>query len=81
MHMAKPMMLQDADDTTIQKLKILMGARTKIEVVRQALRLLAQRIDHQKKIAQWKKAARMASSASYKVLQEFQPYSRLKKHE
>ena len=58
-----------------------MGAQTKIEVVRQALRLLAQRIAHQKKIIQWKKAAQLASSESYEVLREFQSYSRLKKHE
>ena len=79
--MAKPMMLQDKDDQKIEKLKKQMGAQTKIEVVREALKLLEKRIERHAQVIQWKKAARLVAAESYKVLVEFQPHSRLKKND
>lgn len=79
--MAKPMMLQDADDKIITSLKKNLRLKTKIEVIRQALKLLKERDAREKRIVRWRKAARLAAASSYEVLREFQPHSRLKKNE
>ena len=79
--MAKPMMLQDKDDKTIEKLKKQMGANTKIEVVREALKLLEKQIVRHGRVLKWKRAAKLASTTSYEVLSEFQAHSRLKKND
>lgn len=79
--MAKPMMLQDHDDQKIEKIKRQIGCRTKIDVIREGLKLLEQKIDRQDKISQWKQAAKLASKSSLEILREFQPNSRFKKDE
>lgn len=79
--MAKPMMLQNHDDEKIEKIKKQMGCRTKIDVIREGLKLLEQKIERQEKIEQWKRAARLAAKSSLEVLREFQPHSLLKKDE
>ena len=79
--MSKPMMLQDKDDKTIEKLKKQMGANTKIEVVREALRLLEKQIVRHARVLKWKRAAKLARATSYEVLSEFQAHSRLNKND
>jgi len=75
------MMLQDKDNKKIEQLKKQLGAHTKIEVIREALKLLEKKIIRHSKILQWKKAVGEASSSSTEVLSEFQPHSRLKKND
>lgn len=77
--MSKPMMLQDTDDQLISELQKRVKAKTKIEVVRKALKLLEEKADREIKIKQWHRAARLAAPSSYETLKAFQPYSRLKK--
>ncbi|OGQ34616.1 MAG: hypothetical protein A3F16_03170 [Deltaproteobacteria bacterium RIFCSPHIGHO2_12_FULL_43_9] len=77
--MAKPLMIQEKDDQKIEELKEKLGAKTKIEVVRNALDLLAHQTARDERIARWKQIAQRVSKSSAEVLKEFQPYSRLKR--
>lgn len=77
--MAKPLMIQEKDDEKIEELKEKLGAKTKIEIVRNALDLLDQKISREMRIKKWKLAAQRVAESSKNVLKEFQPYSRLKR--
>ena len=77
--MAKPLMIQEKDDALIEDLKEKIGAKTKIEVVRNALTLLVLKTARAERIARWKKAVERVSKSSAKVLREFQSHSRLKR--
>lgn len=79
--MAKPMMIQEMDDELITDLKKKVKAKTKIEVVRKALKLLEEEANREQRIKQWRKAAKLAAQISYSILKEFQPHSRLKKND
>ena len=77
--MGKPMMLKNSDDQLIIKLRGQLHAKTKIEVVRQALKLLENHVTRQAKIEQWKRAVKLSAKSSYAVLQDFQTHSPFKK--
>jgi hypothetical protein len=51
--MAKPLMIQLADDSMIEDLKKKIGAKTKIDVVRQALNLLKADVVRRERIKRW----------------------------
>ena len=77
--MAKPLMIQLADDSMIEELKKKMGAKTKIDVVRQALNLLKADVAKQERIKRWQKAARIVGSSGLSVMREFQDIDRFGK--
>lgn len=51
--------IKDEDNKRIQKLQKLLGRDSKIDVVRDALMLLEEKIDRDKKIEKWKRAAKL----------------------
>lgn len=79
MDMGKPLMIQIEDDKKIEKLKEKMGAKTKIEVVRTALKLLEEDIARAERIKRWERAVKIAGNSSMEVLKEFQTKDRFKK--
>lgn len=77
--MAKPLMLQPADDSIIEDLKKRIGAKTKVDVVRQALDLLKSDVLKRERVRRWQKAAKIVSASGLEVLREFQYADRFKK--
>ena len=77
--MAKPLMIQLADDSMIEDLKKKTGAKTKIDVVRQALNLLKADVVRRERIKRWQKAAKIVGSSGLEVLREFQYADRFEK--
>jgi len=75
--MGKPLMIQEQDDRRIEQLRKKLGIKTKVQVVRDALSLLEQNVEKRNRVQRWKKAARIVSQTSRKVLSEFTPHSRL----
>ena len=75
--MGRPLMLQDADDERIEALRQQLGTGTKIGVVRAALDLLEQRLERRKRVARWRRVARLAAPESRSVMREFRGRSRL----
>ncbi len=74
--MAKPLMIQAADDSMIEDLKKKIGAKTKIDVVRQGLNLLRAEVAKNDRIKRWQKAAKIVGSSGLEVLREFQTADR-----
>ena len=79
--MGLPLMIQEDDNSRLENLKSVTGAKTKVQVLRNALTLLEQMIQREKKIARWKVAASLVKKESAKVNHEFQNQSRLKVHD
>ena len=77
--MGKPLMLQEADADRIETLKKRLGARTKIQVVRSALDLLERDAERADRVARWRKAVKVVTPESQKVMRGFQRYSRLRR--
>lgn len=77
--MGKPLMIQVEDAEKIESLKVKLGAKTKIEVVRAGLVLLEQQTERQSRIERWKRATKAAMAGSAEVNQEFQKHSRIKR--
>ncbi len=78
-YMGRPLMIQEADDRRLEDLKKEMGAKTKVQVLRDALEVLEKNIEREKRVKRWKRAAVLVSKESAKVNKEFRPYSRLKR--
>lgn len=72
-------MIQTEDDELIQVLKEKLGAKTKIEVLRQALALLDEVIEKRYRIEQWKKVAKIVGSSGLAVGKEFKYKNRFDK--
>ena len=72
-------MLQDADAERIESLKLRLRAKTKIQIVRQALDALERDADRADRVLRWRRAVRRVRGESLAVLREFQPYSRLRR--
>lgn len=70
--MGKPLMIQLEDDQKIEELKLKLGAKTKIEVLRSALILLEEKLTKDARIKRWQKAAKIVGSTSMEVQKEFQ---------
>ena len=77
--MGKPLMIQAEDDKMIERLKEKMGAKTKIDVVRSALNLLAADLSRTERIQRWQKAAKTVNKSGLEVLKEFQTKNRFHK--
>ncbi len=77
--MGKPLTIQIQDDQKLEELKRVLGASSKVEVLRCALQTLEEKLLRSKKLKQWAKAVRLVASESAKVNKEFQKSSRLHK--
>jgi hypothetical protein len=77
--MGRPLMLQDADYERIESLKRRLRAKTKIQVVRQALDVLERDAERAERVARWRRAVRLVGRGSRAVLREFQPHARLRR--
>lgn len=75
----KPLMIQIEDDARIEKLKEKMGAKTKIDVVRTALKLLEADLSKAERIKRWEKSAKLVGKSGLEILKEFQAPERFKK--
>lgn len=76
--MGKPLTIQKEDDAKIEVLKKRLGLKTKIEVVRSALRLLEAEASRTLRIERWKKAAKIVGNSGIEVLNEFSNPNRFK---
>ena len=76
--MGKLLMLREADDERIERLRARLGIPRKVGVVRAAMDLLEAQADRQERIKRWKRAAALAAPSSRRVNAEFRRHSRLK---
>lgn len=77
--MGIPFTIQTADNERLVQLKSLVKAKSKVEVLRRALDLLEEEVAKQKRLKQWKSAAKRVGAQSARVHRDFQKYSLLKK--
>ena len=77
--MGKPLMIQDADDQRIERLKRRLSIATKIDVVRAGMALLEQDALRRERLEQWRRAAARVAAESARVNAEFRVHSRLKR--
>lgn len=77
--MGVPIMLRADDDERIEKLKRQTGAKTKVQVIRDALDLLEKEADRAAKVRRWAAAVQKAGQSGLAVNAEFRPHSRLKR--
>ena len=77
--MGKPLMIQEADDGRIERLKVRLGIPRKIDVVRAGMTLLEQQADRRERVARWTRAVARVAAESARVNAEFRPHSRLKR--
>jgi hypothetical protein len=77
--MGKPLMIQEHDDERIEDLKKRLGVRTKVDVVRAGLSLLEREADQRRRVARWRRAARLAASTSRAANADFRSGSRLRR--
>ncbi|MDZ4660578.1 MAG: hypothetical protein SGJ18_03045 [Pseudomonadota bacterium] len=76
--MGKPLTIQAEDDVKIEALKKQLGLKTKIEVVRSALKLLEAEADRQTRVERWRKAAKIVGGSGLEILKEFVNPNRFK---
>lgn len=76
--MGIPLMIQEADNLRIEHLKKDFGIHKKIDVIRAGLDLLEKEAEHIKRVARWKRAAKLVAQNSQVVNKEFQTHSRIK---
>jgi hypothetical protein len=63
--------IKDEDNQRIEKLRQQLGKETKVDVVREALMLLEEKIEREQKIERYRKAARLsAKSKGHKEVRE-----------
>jgi hypothetical protein len=77
--MGKPLMIQEADDKRIERLKARLGIATKVDVVRAGMDLLEAEAVRRERIVRWQRAAGRVAGTSAGVNAEFRPHSRLKR--
>ena len=77
--MGKPLMIQEADDRRIERLKARLGIDRKIDVVRAGMDLLERRAEREERVGRWKRAAARVAAESGRVNAEFRSQSRLKR--
>ena len=75
--MGKPLMLREEDDRRIEALRKRLGTRTKVDVVRTALRLLELDAERAERVARWRRAVKVAGGESRRALRDFRAHSRL----
>ncbi len=62
--------IKDEDNERIEKLQRILAKDSKVDVVREALMLLEEKVDREKKIEKWKKAAQLAAKSSAVINKE-----------
>ena len=77
--MGKLMMIQEADDRRIERLKARLRINTKVDVVRAGMDLLEQHAAREERIRRWKQAAPRVAAESRRINAEFRTHSRLKR--
>lgn len=77
--MGKPLMIQQADDARIERLKRRTGARSKVDVVRAALTLLEADVSRTERVKRWERAARIVGRSGVDFMKDFRTKSRFKK--
>jgi hypothetical protein len=77
--MGKLLMLQEADDQRIERLKRRLAIDHKVDVVRAGLDLLEEAADRKERAARWRRAATLVAAGSREVNAEFRAHSRLKR--
>jgi hypothetical protein len=75
----KLLILREADDERIERLRTRLGIPRKVDVVRTAMDLLEAEADRQERVKRWKRAAALAAPSSRRVNVEFRQHSRLKR--
>lgn len=63
--------IKDEDNQRIEKLQRLLAKDSKVDVIREALVLLEEKIEREKKIEKWKRAAALAAKSSAEVNKDF----------
>ena len=76
--MGIPLMIQEEDNRRIEHLKKDCGIQKKIDVIRAGLALLEKAVEHEKKVARWKHAAKIAAKTSRTINKEFQKHAGIK---
>lgn len=76
--MAIPFTIQTMDNERLIRLKSLMKAKSKVDVLRRALDSLEEQLAKQKRLKQWKKAAASVARQSAEVNRDFQKHSLIK---
>jgi len=79
--MGKPLMIQEEDDRRIEELRKKLGIGTKVQVVRSALELLEKNAEKIERVQRWKRAAKIVSRSSKRVLSDFMSHSRLRRND
>ena len=77
--MAHLMTIQSEDNRRIEALKARVGAKSKVEILRRALDELEKKVEQERRLERWKKAAALVGTDSALVNREFQSHSRLKR--
>lgn len=70
--------IKDEDNERIEKLRHILAKETKVDVVREALMLLEEKVEREKKIERYRKAAKLAAKSSAKVNKDFSSLARKK---
>ena len=77
--MGHPVAIHKEDERRICRLKLRLGIRTKVDVMRAGLDLLERQAERREQILRWKRAAALVAPTSRGVGAEFQVRSRLKR--
>ena len=77
--MGKPLMIQEADDRRIERLKRRLGIERKVDVLRAGMDLLEAAATRDERALTWRRAAARVATTSRRVNTEFRAYSRLKR--
>jgi hypothetical protein len=77
--MGKPLMIQDADDERIERLKVQLGISRKIDVVRAGMDLLERQAERKARVSRWLRVVPRVASESRLINAEFRPHSRMKR--
>lgn len=76
--MGKPLTILPEDDLKLLELKEKTGAKSKVAVLRSALKLLDQEVKRNERIKRWEKGAKIVAENSLETLSDFSTTSRFK---
>jgi hypothetical protein len=77
--MGKPLMIQEADDRRIERLKRRLGIERKVDVLRAGMDLLEAAAEREERAARWREVVQRVAATSRRVNAEFRTHSRLKR--
>ena len=77
--MGKPLMIQEADDRRIERLKRRLGIEHKVDVLRAGMDLLEAQATRDERAVKWRQAAARVAATSRRVNAEFRTFSTLKR--